>query len=126
MILLIAVESGSIFKDSVEYTGLAWLGTPDGIKQLQWDGSYGVLLNTNDTFTEITELPDWALNAIAAWEIANVDRVEAKNYSKLVALKNMTPAQVQAWCAANITNLAQAKDAITTLAVAVSVLARRL
>jgi hypothetical protein len=33
---------------------------------------------------------------------------------------------VTAWVAANVTNLAQAQDAIATLAVAVSVLARRL
>jgi hypothetical protein len=38
----------------------------------------------------------------------------------------MTPDQVVAWVAANVTNLAQAQDAIATLAVAVSVLSRRL
>ena len=56
----------------------------------------------------------------------DLDRVSVKTHAKLVALKNMTPAQVQAWCDANITNLATAKDALTTLAIAVSVLARRL
>jgi hypothetical protein len=38
----------------------------------------------------------------------------------------MTPAQVQTWVTANVTNLAQAQDAIATLAIAVSILARRL
>jgi len=38
----------------------------------------------------------------------------------------MTPAQVRAWVDANVTNLSQAQDAIKTLAIAVSILARRL
>lgn len=54
------------------------------------------------------------------------DATTAKAYTKLTALRNMTPAQVQTWVAANVTNLAQAQDAIATLAIAVSVLARRL
>lgn len=54
------------------------------------------------------------------------DVAAAKSYAKLTALKSMTPAEIQAWVAANVTNLAQAQDAITTLAVAVGILARRL
>lgn len=54
------------------------------------------------------------------------DAEAARSYAKLRALAGMTPAQVQAWVAANVTTLADAKDAITTLAVAVSVLARQL
>ena len=54
------------------------------------------------------------------------DALEAKEYAKLDALSRMTPAQVQTWAAANVTDLAQAQDAITTLAIAVSVLIRRL
>lgn len=55
-----------------------------------------------------------------------VDRAAARAYAKLTALKNITPAQVQAWVAANVTNLAQAQDAIATLAIAVGILAREL
>ncbi len=50
----------------------------------------------------------------------------ATQYAKLRALADMTPAQVSAWVDANVTNLATAQDAIKTLAIAVSVLARRL
>jgi hypothetical protein len=57
-------------------------------------------------------------------EIADV--AAAKTYAKLTALRGMSPAQVQTWVAANVTNLAQAQDAIATLAMAVSILARRL
>jgi hypothetical protein len=55
-----------------------------------------------------------------------IDVVAARSYAKLQALMMMSPAQVQAWVAANVTNLAQAQDAIATLATAVGVLARRL
>jgi hypothetical protein len=55
-----------------------------------------------------------------------LDATAAKAYAKLVALRAMTPAQVQTWVTANVTNLAQAQDAIMTLAIAVSILARRL
>lgn len=54
------------------------------------------------------------------------DANAARTYAKLAALRQMTPAQVQAWVAANVTNLAQAQDAIATLAIAVSILSRRL
>ena len=54
------------------------------------------------------------------------DIVAAKAYAKLTALRSMTPAQVQAWVTANVTNLGQAQDAIMTLAIAVSILSRRL
>ena len=54
------------------------------------------------------------------------DAVSAKAHVKLTALKNMSPAQVQAWVTTNVTTLAQAQDAITTLAIAVSLLARKL
>lgn len=53
------------------------------------------------------------------------DRSAAFAYAKLVALSEMSPAQVQAFVAANVTNLAQAQDAIATLAVGLSILIRR-
>lgn len=54
------------------------------------------------------------------------DKEAARSYAKLRALAAMSPAQVQAWVGANVTTLAQAQDAIATLAIAVSVLARSL
>lgn len=54
------------------------------------------------------------------------DRAAARAYAKLAALKTMTPAQVQTWVSANVTNLAQAQDAIATLAIAVGILSRQL
>jgi hypothetical protein len=54
------------------------------------------------------------------------DAKVARGNAKLAALAKLTPAQTQAWVAANVNTLADAKDVIATLAVAVSVLARRL
>jgi hypothetical protein len=54
------------------------------------------------------------------------DAKSARNNVKLAALAKLTPAQTQAWVAANVNTLADAKDVIATLAVAVSLLARRL
>jgi phosphoenolpyruvate-protein kinase (PTS system EI component) len=54
------------------------------------------------------------------------DAQDAKNYAKLQALATMTPAQIQAWVQANVNTLADAKDALKTLAIAVGILARRL
>ena len=70
---------------------------------------------------------DAALAAVlAAAQKEQADIAAAKTYAKLNALKNMTPAEIQTWTAANVTTLAQARDALTTLAIAVSILARRL
>jgi hypothetical protein len=54
------------------------------------------------------------------------DTSTAKQYSRLKALSDMTPAQVQEWVNNNVNTMADAKDAIKTLAIAVSVLSRRL
>lgn len=54
------------------------------------------------------------------------DAAAARAYPKLVTLRGMTPAQVDAWVTANVTDLASAKDAIKTLAIGFSVLARRI
>ena len=54
------------------------------------------------------------------------DEIEARKYGKLTALQIMTPAEVQAWVATDVKTLAQTQDAIATLAIAVSILARKL
>lgn len=55
-----------------------------------------------------------------------LDKIYAVNYSKLAALSAMTPAQVIVWVDANVTTLPEARDAIKTLAIAVSILSRTL
>jgi hypothetical protein len=55
-----------------------------------------------------------------------IDGAAVRDYPALIALKNMPPADVEAWVEANVTNLATAKSAIKTLAVAVGFLARNI
>ena len=76
----------------------------------------------------------WLVSSLSAQDIADkaaqakaiTDATAAKADNKLAALGNMSPAQVRAWVAANVSNLADAKDVLATLAVAVSVLARKI
>jgi hypothetical protein len=80
---------------------------------------------TGDTFTFDGSNVNWTATLVppTADDQAALD---AKAYPKLAALAAMTPAEVQAWVQGNVNTLADAKDAIKTLAVAVSILARRL
>jgi len=55
-----------------------------------------------------------------------IDATAARSYAKLIALRGMTPAQVSSWLDANVTTLADARDALKTLAIAVGILARRI
>ena len=86
---------------------------------LQWQSDGGVPSPIDPPTTE-----ELAAAERAAQDVTDI--TAAKAYGKLTALKAMAPAQVQAWVAANVTNLAQAQDAIATLAIGVSILARRL
>lgn len=59
-----------------------------------------------------------------AKELADVSA--ATKYPKLAALRTLSPSEVSAWVDANVNSFADAKDAIKTLAIAVSVLAKRI
>lgn len=60
----------------------------------------------------------------AAYAKLQQDKTAVLAYNKLETLSEMTPAQIQAWVDANVTNLATAQDAIKTLAIGLSVLIR--
>ena len=74
---------------------------------------------------------EWAVNT--AEELAReaesarlaADRESARQYTKLLALAEMSPAEIQTWIDANVTNLATAQDAIKTMAIGLSILIRR-
>lgn len=55
-----------------------------------------------------------------------LDAQAAKAHAKVAALRSMKPAEAAAWVDVNVTNLAEAKDLLKTIAVVLSVLARRL
>jgi hypothetical protein len=54
------------------------------------------------------------------------DEEAAKSDEKVRAFADMSPDEVRAWIGKNVSTLADAKDVIATLAVAVSVLTRKL
>lgn len=64
--------------------------------------------------------------ALARQAAYNADAAAARADNKLRALADMTPTQARVWVLSNVNNLADAKDIIATLAVAVSILAKRL
>lgn len=79
MRLTIIPSDGAVYKDGLCYSHLTWEGTPNSVHALQWfnntgwiefndDNPYDNYKPANET---ITELPQWALNALAAWEEAN-------------------------------------------------------
>jgi hypothetical protein len=81
--------------------------------------------NTPDPAFTAEELAQQAIEEAAAQK-DHADLTAAKTYAKLVALKNMSPAEIQTWVTNNVNTLAQAKDSIMTLAIGMSILARRL
>lgn len=68
----------------------------------------------------------WSVIPLAETSQNELDAQAARAYPKLAALRSMTPAEIGAWVDANVTDFASAKDAIKTLAIAVSLLSRRI
>jgi hypothetical protein len=104
---------------------------PGGVIQLANEGNGDFIKAwTHPTLVKPTQLQlDYANTQpepITTEEKDQADLTAAKTYAKLNALKNMTPAEIQTWVTNNVTTLAQAKDVIITLGIAVSILARRL
>lgn len=74
MRLTIIPSDGAVYKDNVCYEGLTWAGTPVDVNALQWYDVEGFIeykagVKPNE---DITVLPDWANNALAAWDVANM------------------------------------------------------
>lgn len=75
MKLTIIPSDGAVYENGVVYSHLVWEGTPVDVHALQFDTdlSYGWIeyvdgIKPNE---DIFELPQWALNAEAAWDNAN-------------------------------------------------------
>lgn len=65
--IVIAKNTDSVFKDGSSILNLN-LTIPDGIVNLCWFGNSGYI--DSDVRTDITELPQWALDCIAKYEVA--------------------------------------------------------
>lgn len=79
--------------------------------------------------SDVAPMPQPSTDEIAAKEkrIKDIsDEDAAKSDAKLKAVMDMSPAEVRVWIGKNVGTLADAKDILATLAVAVSVLTRKL
>jgi hypothetical protein len=69
MKLTIIVEDGAVYKDGINFLELVWEGTPLDVHALQWLDTAGwIEYKANVSNAPITELPEWANNALAAWQ----------------------------------------------------------
>lgn len=79
MRLTIIPNDGAVYEDGLCYSGLTWDGTPAYVHALQWFDTQGWIEFNDDNLYDnykpanenIIELPQWALNAMEAWTIAN-------------------------------------------------------
>lgn len=71
MRLTIIPSDGAVYEDGLCYSDLLWQGTPLDIHALQWFDTQGwIEFNNGQPNQDITELPEWAYNAMAAWQVA--------------------------------------------------------
>jgi hypothetical protein len=72
MKLTIIVTDKTVYKDGKFYSNLAWLGTPENVHALQWNNGEGWVEYLDGTpHLVVTELPEWADNAVASWNKAD-------------------------------------------------------
>jgi hypothetical protein len=72
MKLSIVPSDDCVCENDVCQLHLSWDGTPPDIHALQWqDVSGWIEYNDGKPNEDITVLPDWAYNAMAAWDVAN-------------------------------------------------------
>lgn len=76
MKLTIIPVDGAVYKDDISYLKLVWEETPTGIHALQWQDTKGWIeyIDNNIPNEDINELPQWANNAVDAWNIANIPK----------------------------------------------------
>jgi hypothetical protein len=77
MRLTIIPSDKSVYKDGLCYSNLIWQGTPNNIHALQWFDNNGWIELTDSINQSITELPEWAVNALNSWE-NNKYRIDAE------------------------------------------------
>jgi hypothetical protein len=71
MKLTIIPLDGAVYENDVSYLSLTWNGTPINVHALQWQDVKGwVEYNDGKLNEDITVLPDWAYNAMDAWQVA--------------------------------------------------------
>lgn len=110
MKLSIIPSDGTVCENGVCYTKLTWDGTPPDVHALQWDTDSGwIELKDGSPNEPITELPDWAISAEAAWDVANQPPPPPPP---------PTPEEIQAQNKAQAESLLQATDWTATIDIA--------
>lgn len=72
MKLTIIIEDKSVYVDAKCFSNLFFSGYPDDAHALQWNDNSGWIEYTGGKQNEIiTEIPEWGLNALQAWEDKN-------------------------------------------------------
>jgi hypothetical protein len=71
MKLTIIPVDGAVYEGGISYLGLVWEGTPPNVHALQWQDVAGWIEYVDQPNEDITALPEWADNAMAAWTVAN-------------------------------------------------------
>lgn len=95
MRLTITPIDGAVYKDNAVYSGLVWAGTPDSVHAVQWFDTYGWIEFRNGTPNQdITALPQWTDNALAAWQAAYDD---AHRPPTLEEAKDAKRAAINGW-----------------------------
>ena len=92
---------------------------------VQVDGSW-LVYERGDDVSQFEPTPAEIAAGKALQDKLAAERADARAYAKLKTLAGMSPAEVATWVNTNVTTLADAKDAIKTLAIAVGILARDL
>ena len=101
MRLTIIPSDGAVYENGVSYLNLSWEGTPANVHALQWfDNSTGwIEFNDGTPNEDITVLPQWALNAEAAWDAAanpppppapTPEEIQAQNKAEASSLLQQT------------------------------------
>jgi len=97
MKLTIVPIDGAVYENGLCYSGLTWEGTPVDVHALQWQDTAGWIEFTDGKQNEdITVLPTWANNAMAAWTVANTpvlptpQQIQATNKNTAVSLLQQT------------------------------------
>lgn len=72
MKLTIIPVDGAVYENGICYSNLIWSGTPSNVHALQWQDTSGWIEFNNGSENQIIEtLPEWANNAMEAWNVAN-------------------------------------------------------
>lgn len=101
MKLTIIPIDGAVYKDNQSFLSLSWSGTPSNVHALQWQDTSGwIEFNDGTPNQDISELPDWANNAVTAWDNADYaeknppaptpEQIQAKNKAIAVSLLSQT------------------------------------